>query len=1185
MRRILLLFGLLLICSFLRAQPLSLSILYGPPDTPPETWSTGNVFQVGNQVGDVAIYALFGGSGNRSFQIFSPGENITKTVSGTGYFNIRPTSSTVIDRTKILNFSGTVTGSVNITVRTLPITTQLSVTGSASPGSTLPVFFSTGVGTFPVGLGFQVQLLDANGNFIQNLSANPAYTSREPATYSSGDLRSIPASLPTNLAAGTYRVRVSSTGLPTTITGTSSAAFQVQPSLGTINTVITNVTPHTICTGYSGSIELTWTATDNGLQTQNYTIGVYSENATSAINPVRLIPNQGIYTSTAGTAKAMLTTTTLLNSLPVGRYKLAILHATATTNASLSNLFVVASQPSAIISDGTTNINEGEAASIRLTFSGQGPWSYSYNDLRNGIQTVTNTTNNPVLLPVYPTSDYLFSTARLLSFSGYCGTGTVTGSSQIRVSRLSLAITGVSHPNTCPGNTLSVNFTVSGNITAGTRYRLQLSDASGSFANPREIASGTSSPLTGVTPTNDAPGTGYKIRIVADSNLPPSATADLVFTRPSPPSVTDYGFCIGSTPPTITAIGSNLQWFSDDNIAQSFGGTAPVPPSDRSSSYRVSQTVNGCPSSTALVRVIANSKSSAPIVSTPVTYCQNGSASALTAQGVGLQWYSANQQSLGSNAPIPNTGNIGNQTFYVSQNQNGCPSDLTAVVVTVTAPPAAPTVSTPASVCQFAQVANTVLSAAVTGQDFRWYTNETGGIGSTQAPTPRTSTEGVEVYFVSQIINGCESSRARVQQTVIKAPDRPSVTTNPVLYCLNDSPRSLTASGTGLRWYQQATGGTFTTDSPSPNTSRVGTLTYYVSQVSGSTGCESPRTQVDAQVLAQPNPPDVVTNQFICQNSVSTPLRASGVGLQWSGPGITGTSSTAPMPPNSMAGTLTYQVRQQIGSCLSPASTIQVTIRPQPVAPTVESPLKLCLGSATQNLAASGSGLRWYNTPDGNGTARDQISFSPNATGVFNFYVKQVVNDCESPLSRLEVRVSVPARATLSGDSIVTLYDSTAIRIRFTGDAPYNLVLWNGKTITTSNNPFIVWEKPTASTTYSLRSLKNDCGTGDVGNSYRLTVLTPLATDDTPFSSGLTVRVYPNPVTAQAHLEWLAPVHETATINVVSMSGLTVWSDNRKGTGTPQTESISVDNWPPGIYMIMLNAASGKALTRVLVTP
>lgn len=76
----------------------------------------------------------------------------------------------------------------------------------------------------------------------------------------------------------------------------------------------------------------------------------------------------------------------------------------------------------------------------------------------------------------------------------------------------------------------------------------------------------------------------------------------------------------------------------------------------------------------------------------------------------------------------------------------------------------------------------------------------------------------------------------------------PTVTT-PVNYCLNASASQLSATGTGLLWYTQSTGGTGSSTAPTPLTTAAGTTIYYVSQT---VGCEGARALIN--VIVHPLP-------------------------------------------------------------------------------------------------------------------------------------------------------------------------------------------------------------------------------------------------------------------------------------------------------------------------------------------
>lgn len=90
--------------------------------------------------------------------------------------------------------------------------------------------------------------------------------------------------------------------------------------------------------------------------------------------------------------------------------------------------------------------------------------------------------------------------------------------------------------------------------------------------------------------------------------------------------------------------------------------------------------------------------------------------------------------------------------------------------------------------------------------------------------------------------------------TQVETPN-PIVTT-PINYCKGSVAAPLTAvnaPGTSLRWYTTATIATALPTAPTPSTSTVGSITYYVTQRNNTTGVEStPRTAIVVNTLATP---------------------------------------------------------------------------------------------------------------------------------------------------------------------------------------------------------------------------------------------------------------------------------------------------------------------------------------------
>lgn len=167
---------------------------------------------------------------------------------------------------------------------------------------------------------------------------------------------------------------------------------------------------------------------------------------------------------------------------------------------------------------------------------------------------------------------------------------------------------------------------------------------------------------------------------------------------------------------------------------------------------------------------IVNTASSAvvaPTVISPVLYCQNATAVALTATGTALKWYNVATGGTALNSvPIPSTATVGSTTYYVSQTIGGNESTRSSIVVTISATPALPTVTSPVTYLQGATA--TALTATATAP--KWYSVATGGTALATAPVPSTTATGSTNYYVSQTTNNCESPRAIIVVTVTAAP-------------------------------------------------------------------------------------------------------------------------------------------------------------------------------------------------------------------------------------------------------------------------------------------------------------------------------------------------------------------------------------------------------------------------------
>lgn len=293
--------------------------------------------------------------------------------------------------------------------------------------------------------------------------------------------------------------------------------------------------------------------------------------------------------------------------------------------------------------------------------------------------------------------------------------------------------------------------------------------------------------------------------------------------------------------------------------------------------------------------------SAQPTAQSPQTFCasSNPTVANLTATGTTIKWYA----NATGGAPLANTAALNTGTYYVTQTQtNAAESNRLAVQVNIN------TTANPANVpanqvfCQSATLANIQTGA---GSNFKWYAAPTGG--TALAPTTPISTG---VYYLSQTINSCESLRAAVSVTVnvVNAPTAQAQQT----FCQSGTIANLTASGTNIKWYTTATGG-----SALSNVAALSTGTYYASQTVNA--CESSRTAVAVTVNVV-NAPTGNANQSFSVGATVADLVASGTAVVWFASQADALANTNPLPSTTiLVNNTIYYAMQTVSNCRSNA--------------------------------------------------------------------------------------------------------------------------------------------------------------------------------------------------------------------------------------------------------------------------
>jgi uncharacterized delta-60 repeat protein len=218
---------------------------------------------------------------------------------------------------------------------------------------------------------------------------------------------------------------------------------------------------------------------------------------------------------------------------------------------------------------------------------------------------------------------------------------------------------------------------------------------------------------------------------------------------------------------------------------------------------------------------INGSSTSAPTGNTNQTLCSIATITNLTATGFAIKWYPT---ATGGTALVNTTTLVNGTTYYASQTVNGIESTSRLAVTVSVTNTAAPTGSTMQTFCSSATIAD----LTATGTSVKWYSTSTGGTtlaGSIAIVNGTT-------YYASQTLNSCESTNRLAVTANITNTAAPTGNAMQTL-AFESTVSNISVTGTAIKWYSSASGGTALTNS----TVLVNGGVYYASQTVNS--CES----------------------------------------------------------------------------------------------------------------------------------------------------------------------------------------------------------------------------------------------------------------------------------------------------------------------------------------------------------
>ena len=345
---------------------------------------------------------------------------------------------------------------------------------------------------------------------------------------------------------------------------------------------------------------------------------------------------------------------------------------------------------------------------------------------------------------------------------------------------------------------------------------------------------------------------------------------------------------------------------------------------------------------------------------------------------------------------------------------------------------------TPASRCG----TGTVQLSAITnpaGGTVEWFDADGNSLGTSLSgadwPTPSIS---VTTTFYAEVQGSpCTGgSRTAVVATVNPVANitSPSIAAQTVCQNVAFDPISVTITDVGVgalayQWYRNTTaantGGTAvsgaTNASFTPPSSTVGTTYYYCVVTKGGlcpvTSEVSGAMTVDAPATITPNAGgkdrSICVNTALATNIVFNTTGATGAtvtGLPagmngaFTGNATAGTVTISGTPTSSAGSPFTYTIALIDGCGIT--TTGIITVNDIPAAPTVTSPVKICLGGTPQRLTATGTALKWYDDNVTTTALPEAPTPSTAAVADISYFVSQTVNACESPRAEIVVNIT-----------------------------------------------------------------------------------------------------------------------------------------------------------------------------------
>lgn len=346
------------------------------------------------------------------------------------------------------------------------------------------------------------------------------------------------------------------------------------------------------------------------------------------------------------------------------------------------------------------------------------------------------------------------------------------------------AIVGFTYPQGCLDPSGVASFTANSNAQGGATITSWTWD----FGDP---ASGTANTATGqsVSHTYTTPGQySVKLTVVTntgcsgDSTITVNANIKASLSYSAIPAICQDAAPVSVANATVTNSMAGSGYYYDASGATSNAGMfdPAVSGAGPHTIWYVYTTTTGCKDSISQ-QIVVNAKPVPPTVSSPVNYCQDGTAVSLSATadaGNTLTWYNDPALTGGSaTAPTPSTATAGSFKFYVTQTSNaGCVSLPDSITINVAPAITNNIIGRDTTLCEGSPAIPLTSAATTTGGDgnysYQWVRSVDGGIiwditgVTTESYDPGVLTTTTK--FRRDVVSGlCQNSSNEVTITIV----------------------------------------------------------------------------------------------------------------------------------------------------------------------------------------------------------------------------------------------------------------------------------------------------------------------------------------------------------------------------------------------------------------------------------